>query len=114
MKFLVDECFNALIGRSLQGLGHGVCSLGMYGLDDAGMPDIDVLDFALRNAFVLLTHNRKDFKALHPQGTPHAGTVACKRSVPGAHEIVAEDILAAATEHGTLEGVYVSVTNRPT
>ena len=66
------------IVRELGRLGYGVLTSYDAGQANQGIPDEDVLTFAIEQERVVITLNRDDFIALHRSGIPHNGIIICK------------------------------------
>ena len=61
----------------LNWFGHYVITTRDVGKDNEGIPDEDVLRFAVENRRAVLTHNRTDFIYLHRQQPQHEGIIVC-------------------------------------
>lgn len=76
-RLYADENFPRPAVSALRALGHDVLTALDAGQADRGIPDEDVLAFSHARGRVVLTHNRKHFRALHASGQPHSGIVIC-------------------------------------
>ena len=66
MRIYLDECADSnLLGRFLQQAGHIVQN--PRGTNKMGVDDLEHLEYAAQNQYVLLTFNPKDFLNLHQQ-----------------------------------------------
>ena len=61
----------------LKRFGHDVIATRDVGKDNEGIPDEDVLGFAVENRRAVLTHNPRDFIHLHQQPPQHEGMIVC-------------------------------------
>ena len=61
----------------LKRFGHDVITTRDVGKDNEGIPDEDVLGFAVENRRAVLTHNPRDFIHLHQQPPQHEGMIVC-------------------------------------
>jgi predicted nuclease of predicted toxin-antitoxin system len=68
-----NENVSLRIVEALRALGHDVLTSHEAGNANQGIPDEEVLAFALANMRIVLTNNRKDFIRLHTAGNDHAG-----------------------------------------
>ncbi|MGA1411642.1 MAG: DUF5615 family PIN-like protein, partial [Prochlorotrichaceae cyanobacterium] len=76
-RLYADEQFPYEVVKHLGSLGHDVLTVQEAGNANLKIPDDGVLYFARRNARVVLTLNRKDFKRLHKLFPNHAGIIIC-------------------------------------
>jgi predicted nuclease of predicted toxin-antitoxin system len=70
-----DEQFPLPVTRLLRDLGHDILTVQESG--NAGLPDPDILEFAILQKRAVLTQNRRDFKRLHQLCPDHAGIIVC-------------------------------------
>lgn len=78
LKLLIDEDSQAKpLVNLLRDAGHDVVTVNEVGL--ISQPDPVVLDYARQNNRVLLTHNCRDFQALHQANPNHPGILAVYR-----------------------------------
>jgi predicted nuclease of predicted toxin-antitoxin system len=70
-----DEQFPLPVVELLRNFGHDILTVQEAG--NAGLPDPDVLAFAVSNERAVLTQNRRDFIRLHAQKPDHAGIIVC-------------------------------------
>ena len=78
VKFYSNENFPMDIVRELRTLGYDFLTSYDAGQANQGIPDEDVLTFAIEQERVVITLNRDDFIALHRSGIPHSGIIICK------------------------------------
>ena len=76
-RIYADEQFSRQVVQNLRSLGHDVLTVQEAG--NAGLPDEDVLAFAITQNRVVLTVNRRDFFQLHKLEPDHSGIIACTR-----------------------------------
>jgi len=72
-----NENFPLPVVESLRALGHDVQTTRDAGKDGLAVPDNEVLEHAAKEARILLTLNRQDFKKLHRQNPEHSGIILC-------------------------------------
>jgi hypothetical protein len=109
-RLFADENVPLPAVEALWGLGHDVLTALEAGRAGLGIPDEDVLAFALAAGRAVLTHNRKHFRKLHDAGLEHSGIVICTedRSFPGLAARIDAVLVAVADPSGRLIRV-----NRP-
>ena len=78
LAFLIDECLSLDLVAHAQARGLHATHVIFRGLQ--GKPDHDLVASALREDFVLVTNNRKDFLRLYAREEIHCGLVII---VPG-------------------------------
>ena len=76
-RLYADEQFPRQVVQNLRSLGHDVLTVQEAG--NAGLPDEDVLAFAITENRAVLTVNRRDFFQLHKLQPNHFGIIACTR-----------------------------------
>ncbi len=78
LRLLIDEDTQSktLVTR-LRQAGHDV--LTVQEADLSGLPDADVLTYAISANRVLLTHNADEFRLLHQADDRHSGIIAIYR-----------------------------------
>ena len=72
VSFLADKHVAAAVVKGLRSRGIPAITLVEAGL--LGAEDIDILERATSESWVLFTHDQ-DFLRLHAEGIPHAGIV---------------------------------------
>lgn len=72
-----NENFPLPVVQALREWGHDVLTTRDVGKDNEGIPDEDVLRFAIETKRAVLTHNRQDFIRLHRQQPQHEGIIVC-------------------------------------
>ncbi len=78
LKLLIDEDSQVKpLVNLLRDAGHDVVTVNEVNL--ISQPDPVVLDYARQNNRVLLTHNCRDFQALHQANPNHPGILAVYR-----------------------------------
>ena len=78
VKFYSNENFPLDIVRELRQLGYDVLTSYDAGQANQGIPDDEVLAFAIQQERAVITLNRDDFIELHRSGIPHQGIIICK------------------------------------
>ncbi|MBF0623496.1 MAG: DUF5615 family PIN-like protein [Magnetococcales bacterium] len=77
VTFYSNENFPRPAVNALKELGYDVVTSVESGNANRGIPDQDVLTYATKNAWAVLTMNRKDFIKLHDDNSNHHGIVVC-------------------------------------
>lgn len=78
VRFYSNECFPGPTVERLKSFGYDVVTTAERGRSNKGIPDEEVLSYAIRNKRAILTQNRKDFIELHKQvNGDHHGIVVC-------------------------------------
>jgi predicted nuclease of predicted toxin-antitoxin system len=103
-----DEQFPLPVVELLRNFGHDILTVQDAG--NAGLPDPDVLAFAVSNERAVLTQNRRDFIRLHAQKPDHAGIIVCTEDIN--LERLATRIHEAISVEESLKGKMIRV-NRP-
>lgn len=110
-RLYADEQFPRVVVELLRALGHDVLTLQEARNANLGIPDEDVLGFAVTNERAVLTLNRTDFIRLHASQPNHAGIIVCKDDQQDRQRMAAR-ISEAISNLETLRGMLVRV-NRP-
>ena len=76
-RLYADEHFPRIVSELLRTMGHDVLTVQEAGNANLGIPDPEVLAFAVNNNRAVLTINRYDFIRLHRLQTDHAGIIVC-------------------------------------
>ncbi|MEG4166111.1 MULTISPECIES: DUF5615 family PIN-like protein [unclassified Microcoleus] len=106
-----DEQFPRVVVELLRALGHDVLTVQEASNANLGIPDEDVLAFAVTKERAVLTLNRIDFIRLHASQPNHAGIIVCKDDQQD-RQRMATRISEAISNVETLIGMLVRV-NRP-
>ncbi len=77
MRFYSNENFPLPVVEKLRELGHDVLTSAEAGNANKGIPDEEVLRYAMQDQRILLTLNRHDFITLHGRSAVHTGIVVC-------------------------------------
>lgn len=80
-RLYADENFPLPIVELLRSAGHDVLTTEEAGNSGVGIPDEDVLGFAVRNERAVLTRNWDDFRRLHHSQPDHFGIILCKEDL---------------------------------
>jgi predicted nuclease of predicted toxin-antitoxin system len=83
-RLYTDEDFDLRVAEELRRLGHDIQTVRDAGQGGRGVPDPDVLAFAVAQGRAVLTHNRRHFIKLHALMQPHRGIIACTRDADSA------------------------------
>jgi predicted nuclease of predicted toxin-antitoxin system len=105
-----DEQFPRRVSELLRTMGHDVLTVQEAGNANLGIPDPEVLAFAVSNDRAVLTLNRYDFIRLHNLQPDHAGIIVCTDD-PDRKRMATRISEAISTEE-TLKGKLIRV-NRP-
>jgi predicted nuclease of predicted toxin-antitoxin system len=110
LNLYADEQFPLPVVQLLRPFGHNVLTVQEAGKAGLGIPDPEVLAFAISNDRAVLTLNRLDFIGLHNRQPGHASIIVCTkdRNV----EKLATRINDAIAGEETLRGKLIRV-NRP-
>lgn len=76
-KFYTNENFPIPVAIELRKFGHDVLTCKEAGNANQGIPDEDVLEFAISQSRIIITTNRRDFIKLHRHTTYHSGIIVC-------------------------------------
>ena len=76
-RLYVDEQFPRSVSELLQIMGHDVLTVQEAGNANLGVPDEEVLAFAISDNRTVLTLNRQDFIQLHRANPKHTGIAVC-------------------------------------
>jgi len=77
-KFYANENFPLPAVTYLRTLGHDVVTTKEAGLSNRGIPDLDVLEYAISVQRAVVTFNKRDFVRLHNErNRKHSGIVVC-------------------------------------
>jgi len=109
-RLYADEQYPLPVVEFLRPLGHDVLTVQEAGNAGLGIPDEDVLAFAVSNERAVLTLNRGDFIRLHRSQPNHAGIIICTQD--SNWERQATRINEAISALDTLNGKLIRV-NRP-
>ncbi|MBE9183547.1 DUF5615 family PIN-like protein [Microcoleus sp. LEGE 07076] len=110
LNLYADEQFPLPVVQLLRAFGHNVLTVQEAGKAGIGIPDPEVLAFAISKDRAVLTLNRFDFIGLHNRQPDHSGIIVCtkNRNV----EMLATRINDAIASEETLRGKLIRV-NRP-
>ena len=80
-RLYADEHFPRIVSELLRTMGHDVLTVQEAGKANQGIPDDEVLAFAVSNARAVLTINRFDFVGLHRLQPNHAGIIVFSNDI---------------------------------
>jgi predicted nuclease of predicted toxin-antitoxin system len=109
-RLYADEHFPRIVSELLRGMGHDVLTVQDAGNANLGIPDEEVLAFAVTNGRAIVTINRFDFVRLHQLQPDHAGIIVCSDD-PDRNQM-AMRINEAISAEDSLAGKLMRV-NRP-
>ena len=72
-----DENFDYRVVVELRQRGHDVLTAHEAARAGQGIPDEEVLAFAVSQKRAILTFNRRDYIRLHKSAQPHGGIIVC-------------------------------------
>lgn len=107
-RIYTDEQFPLKVSQLLRTLGHDVLTVQEAGNAGLGIPDEEVLAFAVSTERAVLTLNRGDFIRLHRLEPDHAGIIVCTedRNLEMLATRINEVISTGETLKGKLIRVY--------
>jgi predicted nuclease of predicted toxin-antitoxin system len=76
-RLYADEQFPREVSERLQAMGHDVLAVQEAGNANLGIPDKNVLAFAITENRAVITLNRQDFIRLHRHTADHFGIIIC-------------------------------------
>jgi predicted nuclease of predicted toxin-antitoxin system len=76
-RLYADEQFPRKVSELLRTMGHDVLTVQEAGNANLGIPDEEVLAFAVSDNRAVITLNRQDFIRLHRANPVHSGIIAC-------------------------------------
>jgi predicted nuclease of predicted toxin-antitoxin system len=76
-----DEQFPKIISILLRHKGHDILTVQEAGQANLGIPDAEVLAFAINNYRAVVTMNRYDFIKLHRLNSDHFGIIVCTNDI---------------------------------
>lgn len=106
-RFYADEQFPFQVVELLRTLGHDVLTVQEAGNAEQGIPDEQVLAFAISQERSILTINRDDFIRLHRRNSNHFGIIVCTNNRNW--EQFAARINDALTAEDNLQGKLIRV-----
>ncbi|MCG6135010.1 MAG: DUF5615 family PIN-like protein [Nostoc sp. LLA-1] len=106
-RFYADEQFPFPVVELLRTLGHDILTVQEAGKAEQGIPDEEVLAFAISLERSVLTINRYDFIRLHRHDDNHLGIIVCTNNRNW--EQFAARINEAVTAEESLKGKLIRV-----
>jgi predicted nuclease of predicted toxin-antitoxin system len=76
-RLYMDEQFPKVVSGLLRTMGHDVLTVQEAGNGNLGIPNEDVLSFAICDNRAVVTLNRYDFIRLHRTDSTHCGIIVC-------------------------------------
>ena len=76
-KFYTNENFPIPVAKELRQFGYDVLTCKEASNANQGIPDEDVLAFAISQNRIIITTNRRDFMKLHRHTSYHSGIIVC-------------------------------------
>lgn len=96
-RLYADDQFPQKVSELLREMGHDVLTVQEAGNANLGIPNDDVLGFAISDNRAVITLNRQDFIRLHKANPNHAGIIVCtndadrSRMATRIHEAIAAE-----------------------
>jgi hypothetical protein len=109
-RLYANENFPLPAVEELRRLGHDVLTSYESGRAGQAIPDEDVLAFAVAEARILITLNRKHFVRLHQRYADHPGIIVC--TFDPDFKALAQRVHAALMVQPEMAGQLVRI-NRP-
>lgn len=106
-RLYTDEQFPRIVSELLRTMGHDVLTVQEAGNDNLGIPDEEVLAFAIRDNRAVITLNRQDFVRLHRANSLHFGIIVCTNDTD--RNQMAIRINEALLSEESLEGKLIRV-----
>lgn len=99
-----NENFPLPVVEALRRMGHDVLTTRDAGKANEGIPDQEVLAFAIAEKRAVLTHNRHDYIRLHREHPEHEGIIVCTSNpdFPGLAEKVHQQLQTLTSLQGLL------------
>lgn len=110
-RFYSDEQFPRSVSELLRTMGHDVLTVQEAGNANQGIPDSEVLAFAINDNRTVLTLNRFDFIKLHRLDPNHSGIIICTNDKD--RNRMATRINEAISQEENLQGKLIRVTKSP-
>jgi predicted nuclease of predicted toxin-antitoxin system len=106
-RLYADEQFPRLVSEILRTMGHDVLTVQEAGNANLGIPDEEVLAFAIRDNRAIITLNRQDFIRLHRVSIGHFGIIVCTNDID--RNRMATRINEAIASQKSLQGQLIRV-----
>jgi predicted nuclease of predicted toxin-antitoxin system len=106
-RLYADEQFPREVSDRLRTLAHDVLTVQEAGNANMGIPDEEVLAFAIEDDRAVVTLNRNDFVKLHRTNADHCGIIVCTNDPDRTR--LATRIDAAIELAGPLSGQLIRV-----
>ncbi len=110
VRLYADENFELPVIIRLRVKGYDILTAMEAGNANQGIPDEDVLEFAIRENRAVITLNYNDFKNLHKYYPDHSGIVICTSTRrKDDRDSFADRIDLALRDQESLEGKLIRV-----
>jgi len=106
-RLYADEQFPRVVSELLRTMGHDVLTVQEAGNDNLGIPDEEVLAFAIKENRAVITLNRQDFVRLHRANSEHFGIIVCTNDTDRNRMVTRIDETLVSEE--SLEGKLIRV-----
>jgi predicted nuclease of predicted toxin-antitoxin system len=111
VRLYADENFPLVIVELLRNFGRDVLTVQEAGNGGLGIPDEDVLAFAISDNRAILTRNWDDFRHLHRLHPDHKGIIICKEDLNAERQAIR--INDAISTEENLTGKLIRVIRPP-
>jgi predicted nuclease of predicted toxin-antitoxin system len=110
-RLYMDEQFPKIVSQLLREMGHDVLTVQEAGKGNLGIPDRDVLSFAIFENRAVVTLNRDDFIRLHRSDSAHCGIIVCTNDPD--RSSMANRLNKAIVDREDLQGNLIRVVRPP-
>jgi len=106
-RLYADEQFPRKVSQLLREIGHDVLTVQEAGNANLGIPDEEVLSFAVNDNRTIVTLNRQDFIRLHKVNCVHYGIIVRTNDTDRGRMVIR--INAAILNEESLQGKLIRV-----
>jgi predicted nuclease of predicted toxin-antitoxin system len=108
-RLYMDEQFPKVVSGLLRSMGHDVLTVQEAGNGNLGIPDEQVLSFAISDNRAVVTINRYDFIRLHRANSEHCGIIVCTNDNDPDRPRMATRLNEAISDRESLKGELIRV-----
>ena len=109
MRFLTDVNASGALARWLQDLGHDVIQVADR---DAGLPDDEILQWAVQEQRIIITTDNDFEKMIWRQGKPHCGVLRLENLPRAERKTLLESVLANYAEFLASGAIVIAQTRK--
>jgi predicted nuclease of predicted toxin-antitoxin system len=102
-----NENFRQNLVEELRKFGYDVLTSRDAGQANKGIPDDELLQYAVKLNRCVITYNRKDFKKIHKEPYCHKGIILCKQTLDD--KTYAKIIHSRLIQYSSLENELISI-----